>query len=109
MRQLPDVTLAPYLAQYLIELGIYKSTGMGLAPLDWVDIRAWVELTGTEILPEEARILRELSAVYLSHSNKGKEPDAPAPFLERETTADRGANIKEQMQAFKTKRGAKRG
>lgn len=78
-RELPDVIVAPYLIQYAHELGLQKNTGMGVAPIEWVDIKAWAQLTGTELYPEESKILRELSFHYVSQYNISKAHDCPAP------------------------------
>lgn len=75
---------------------------MGLAPVEWTDIAAWVALTGTDIHPEEARILRDLSGVYVSQYSRSKKQDCPAPF----TDAVQSDNIKQQMQSFKSRRKA---
>ena len=52
---------------------------MGAAPIEWVDIKAWAELTGTELHAEESKILRELSFLYVSQYNNSKAHDCPAP------------------------------
>lgn len=52
---------------------------MGVAPIEWVDIKAWAQLTGTELYPEESKILRELSFHYVSQYNISKAHDCPAP------------------------------
>lgn len=78
---MPPVKTAPHLLQYGNELGFYKSTGVGMAPIDWSDIMAWCHLTGTELHPEECRILRKLSFAYVSQYNQSKEHDSPAPEL----------------------------
>ena len=65
--------------QYAHELGLQKNTGMGVAPVDWVDIKAWAQLTGTELHAEESKILRQLSFYYVSQYNNSKAHDCPAP------------------------------
>lgn len=97
----PKITKAIHLQQYALELGLFKAGGMGLAPIDWVDIQAWATMTGTHLHPEEARILRGLSHTYVSWSNKAKEYDCPAPYFESETPATKGATVKAQMQRFR--------
>lgn len=76
---------------------------MGLVPLDWTDIAAFVSLTGLEILPEEARLLRSLSAEYIHHLNNSKEDSTPCPYSDCETKPDNADSIKEQMQKFKNR------
>ena len=101
---MPLVPTAPHLLQYSLEIGLCKSSGMGIAPIDWVDINAWVELTGTAIHPEEARIIRGLSSTFVTQTSKSKKQDCPAPFFSEETQEAKSDNIKMQMKRFKNRR-----
>lgn len=65
--------------QYAHELGLQKNSGMGAVPVDWVDIKAWAQLTGTELHAEESRILRLLSFHYVSQYNISKVHDCLVP------------------------------
>ncbi len=80
---------------------------MGAIPLEWVDLAAWVGLTGTDIHPEEARILIGLSCIYVTQTAKSKKTDCPAPYVEEETAKIKSDNIKAQMALFKKRRSAK--
>ena len=77
---------------------------MGMVPIEWADILAWVQLTGTELYPEEARILRELSFAYVAQYTVSKDPDCPAPFFTDDSPVD---SVKQQMARFKQKRQSK--
>ncbi len=102
---LPDVTVAPYLLQYFFEIGLCKSTGMGLVPVDWVDLLAWVNLTGTDLRPEEVRILHGLSSTYVMQANKSKEQNCPAPYpIIDQQTPDKVDKVKAQMAVIKQRR-----
>ena len=103
LKKLPEITTAPYLIEYSLEVGLFKHGGMGLTPLDWVDIQAWIKLTGLEVHPEEIKILKALSASYIIQLNKSKKSDCPAPFLEEVTPTQKCINIKEQMAQFRRK------
>ena len=106
---LPPVNLAPHLVAYASELGLFKSYGMGLAPMGWIDILAWASLTGTELHPEEARTLRDMSAAYVAHSSAAKDYECDHPYPDETpeaTTSAKPASIREKMQAIKANRAA---
>lgn len=103
LKKLPNVIIAPYLLQYSLELGLFKNGQMGLAPIDWIDIQAWVNLTGLDIHPEEVRILKDLSCVYIGQLGKSKKIDCSAPYQEENTPEVKCANIKSQMAQFRRK------
>lgn len=98
---LPPVS-APHLAQYLMEIGPFVSTGMGEAPIGWRDIEAWQNLTGTDLEPWEARIVYSLSRAYISQSSKSRKDDCPAPYLTAEDmVANREAAAEQVALAFR--------
>lgn len=74
---------------------------MGMQPLDWLDIAAWINLMNADLHPEEVKILRDLSNAFVSWTNKSKAQDCPAPYKEVDTPAIKSANIKAQMQRFR--------
>jgi hypothetical protein len=39
-------------------------------------------LTGVDVLPWEARLIRRLSGEFLSQSHKAEKPDCPAPWAD---------------------------
>ncbi|BDU76304.1 phage tail assembly chaperone [Mesoterricola sediminis] len=41
-------------------------TGFGALPIQWGDIQAWSQLTGTTIRPWEVRLIRSLDRLWLS-------------------------------------------
>lgn len=81
LKTLPEVKGLSHLIRYAANIGFGKQTGMGMIPIDWVDIVAWSQLTGTELYPDEAEIIREISLVYVSQHTRSKEFDCPAPFF----------------------------
>ena len=69
-----------YLMDALIEAGPVKSDGMGnRVPLDWVDIKAYTDLTGAVTEPWEAAILRRMSAAFAQGMQEGKSPFSIPP------------------------------
>lgn len=72
---------APYLVDWLMEIGPMASGGMGHAPLGWTAIKDWQELVGVELNPWEARTIRLLSRDFVDQMNKSREATCPAPFV----------------------------
>ena len=69
---------------YLLEVGLYSSNGMGMTPLSWVDIQAWSQLTGSQLTPSEARLMRKLSFIYVSQYNASKDIKCEAPYPDQD-------------------------
>lgn len=90
---------APYLLEYLFEVGPTVSTGMGPAIIGWRDLQAWQEMVGIDLEPWEARMLRKLSSAYLSQSLKSEKPDCPAPYVSQQQI-DREAVSRKVGNAF---------
>lgn len=76
---------APYLTDWLFEIGPIASNGMGSSAIGWPDIAAWQMLKAVELFPWEAKVLRQLSAAFLGMMQDAKDPSCPAPFLSTET------------------------
>lgn len=72
----------PYLTEWLFEIGPTEPAGMGAAPIAWQTLAIWSELTGAELLPWEARLLRNLSREYLNEAHQAEKRDRPAPWSE---------------------------
>lgn len=71
---------APYITDWLMEIGPLVSGGMGEAPVGWQDMAAWSEMIGVELDPWEARSIRRLSRVFMSQRHDARKPDCPPPF-----------------------------
>lgn len=82
--KLPDLpgTDAFYLVQYLLDLGPTVASGMGAAPVGYVEIDAWQRALGIELAPWEAQTLRALSVEYLAMSHRASAHDCAAPYVE---------------------------
>ena len=53
--------------EWFIELHMARgSNGMTLNPISFTEIKAWAELTGTEITPKEVRLLKMLDGAVLN-------------------------------------------
>lgn len=84
---------APYLLEWLFDIGPSVSTGMGEAMIGWRDIEAWQSINGVEVQPWEARTLRRLSRDFLNQQYEAKQPGCPAPYsLDEKQVRDRVAD-----------------
>ena len=77
---MPELECGDYLIRHLFDVGPTLAGGMGNSPLTYSEIEAWQRITGIELLPWEAALLRRLSAEYLAESSAATKPDRPAPF-----------------------------
>lgn len=53
---------------------------MGEGPIDWREVEAWQALTLIDLLPWEARAIRQMSAAFVSQRYDARKPDCPAPY-----------------------------
>lgn len=76
---LPPLT-APYILDWLMDVGPAEQTGMGQVPIGWRTIDAWAARTFSRPSAWEARILRRLSAEYLAELHAAEDHMRPAPW-----------------------------
>lgn len=67
---------APYLTDWLFEIGPVSGDDL----IGWRDFVAWQAITGVEMLPLEAKILRRLSGEYAAERYAAKAHDRPMPY-----------------------------
>lgn len=79
--KLPDVEGADYLIPLLYEAGLITQTGMGVGPLTWVEINAWLNTTRLKLTVWEKLMLRQMSEAYASEYNQASDKNRPAPFI----------------------------
>lgn len=88
---------APYLSDWLMELGPTAPGAMTQTAVSWRDIAAWQELTGVALLPWEAVLLRELSGAFASELHRAEDPACPAPWSERASIEDNRAAVSRKL------------
>lgn len=100
---------APYLSEWLFDIGPSGTSGMGEAPIDYRDLVAWQEISGVELMPWEAATIRRLSRDFVAERHRAKEASAPAPYTDRDNVAaqrdDVAARLKGAFAAMVGKRG----
>lgn len=52
---------------------------MGLVPLSFQEIGAYITYAGIDLTPQEVTLIRELSEIYCSYTNN-KNPKVKSPF-----------------------------
>jgi len=81
-----QVQACAYLLEALIEAGPVKSDGMGnRVALDWLDLKAYADLTGAVTEAWEASMLRRMSIAFANGLQEGKSAFSIAP-VNREPT-----------------------
>lgn len=91
---------APYLTDWLFEIGPTQANGMGEGRIGWREIEAWEGRMGIELMPWEAKLLRRLSGEYADERYEAKKPDRIAPFTgTRDDIEDRRAMVDRKITA----------
>lgn len=83
MLKMPDIEnehAAGYLIGLLQEAGLMSSVGMGPFPISWVEIDAWLRVTGLELSTWEVTTLKRLSEEYVSELLSATKADREAPY-----------------------------
>lgn len=69
---------------------------MGCDAISWRTLREWQEQMGVSLEPWQARMLRQLSSVYLLESQKARKKGCPPPWSV-ESREDRRALVAEKV------------
>ncbi len=78
--KLPDVGDGAYIVAMLHEAGLVSSSGMGVLPLSWQEIEAWLRVTQTDAQLWERLLVRELSESYVGEFNRASEKGCASPW-----------------------------
>ena len=96
--------------QTLMDLGPVEVAGMDRVPITWPTIAAYSMFSGTHLEPWEAKMIRRLSADWLSASREAEEPDAAPPWTS--STVDMRAAVdrmaRDVFETFKIRQSAAR-
>lgn len=106
---MPAVDGAEYLIAYWEDIGMAQIDGSGTSPLTATEIAAWQQITGTELLPWEFHVLREMSRAYLRQLHESEKPECPPPYGDPATLIDRESVGKKVASAFRAIMQHKRG
>lgn len=64
---------------------------MGPVPLSWCEIGEWQRQVAVTLAPWEARLLRQLSVVFIGESHRAESENCAAPWYTPVTDQERAA------------------
>lgn len=83
---------AVHIFEWLKEIGPIQIDGNGRRPISWTEIRNWQEATFAPRNAIVTRLLRKMSAAYLTESHLAEEPSRVSPWEGFTTQVDREAS-----------------
>lgn len=86
--EMPEIEGGAYLIEYLAEIGEAKHGSTGIVPIEWIDIKAWQDVTGMVLNMWEAKTIKYLSAVYVNQYIEAGDPNCPPPWMSRAPDAN---------------------
>jgi len=101
-KELPEIEWGWHLLNALDAIGYCRK---GPEPVDYQEIRAWMELTGAYLTPWEVETLHALSDRYTAQRVNSADPHAPPPFW----PIPENVNVDDKLRMLARKKGAKRG
>lgn len=82
---MPEIESCDYILEIWQKAGIVKSTGMGIVPLDWQDVKAFSSFY--ELNAFEASVIVEMSRAY-SQGNNTKDRNSKPPYKREYSLAE---------------------
>lgn len=79
----PELEAGSYILDIMQDIGYSKSGGMGMIPLDWIDIKSFSDVTGIIFTKDEAILIKKLSEAYVGQMQTSKYQDTYAPYLDQ--------------------------
>jgi hypothetical protein len=86
--EFPDAGPLEYLYDYIVEAGLLTT---------WQEIKAWSELTGTQLEAWEAITMHAISIAYTNQLQQSTDMDCPCPFAPVEPAEDISKRLKAAM------------
>lgn len=79
---LPPVVLGLPTLQKFMDVGPCSPGAGGPAALSYTELQAYSTVAGANLAPWEAKLLRDLSKVYVSFLRQGETPATPPPYVD---------------------------
>jgi len=98
---LPELLAGEYLLDALREAGTFTQTVGGILPLTWLELRAYILLTGAIGADWENRLVMMLSREYVDGYNIGLDPAGKPPFGDGKTGPIIAAGLFASLKAAK--------
>jgi len=77
-----------HLWQYLLEVGPASSISLGVIPISYQEIQAWMSITKVRLSPWEIVLLRRCSQQWVSSQQEAAYPDSTPPWIVSEPDSD---------------------
>jgi len=77
----PSIEGVEFIVEHLHNLGWASSNGMGMEPISFREIEAYINTTHAHITANEVMLIRKMSLEYIRHSSN-KNPAIKPPFSE---------------------------
>ncbi len=90
--QMPP-NMMPHVIDRLTEIGLTGSNGMGAVPLPWAEIYAWQQNAHIRLSAWESKLIRSLSAAYVTESRLAEVETCPPPWRGEVTEAEKAAEV----------------
>lgn len=97
--EMPDVGNAAYIIQLLFDVGISVQSGMGLAPINWTELRSWTQVTRVNLSPWEAETIILLSRHFVMKHSEFDKKNVMSEYQVELTTLDR-AKVSDKVGSF---------
>lgn len=99
----PDLPLirTPWIIDTLMEIGPSEAGAMGVVPLSWASIDQWQRCIGADLAPWTCRLIRRLSAEFVTEGQRAREPDCPPPWTAAADDINRGTISRKVSHAFR--------
>lgn len=83
------------------ECGFYEANGMGIIPISWTEIKAWMDLRLGEIDMWLAGVIREMSETYISqYYESNNQPVGVSPFHDMVDIEEKRKTVANQFRLF---------
>lgn len=78
---MPPLDRSSYLLRWLLDLGLFEHGANGPVAISNKEVIAWQELSGNEVHPWEASLLRKASSDYVGGVLEFQDPNLPQPWV----------------------------
>ena len=108
--ELPEIPEAfSHLRELFVLLGQAMQTGMGLIPVPWTELKAFIEVNELDLTLWERGMLKKMSDAYCNEYSHASDLYRPAPYkvqkdVEEEDGIAIGMQIAAALAAFRKKR-----
>lgn len=108
--ELPEIPEAfSNLRELFLFMGQVLQTGMGIVPVTWVELKAFIEVNELDLTLWERRTLKKMSDAYCNEYAQASSPSRPAPYapvkaVEEQDGIAVGMQIAAALAAFRKKK-----